>query len=53
MDDTISFYKLNSYDYVVNCKPRTFPQGTEVEIFSFSDLRKLGKMPERFQKESM
>ncbi len=43
MDDAISFYKLNSYDYVTNCKPRTFPQGTEVEIFSFSALEKAWK----------
>ncbi len=39
VDDAISFYKSNSYDYVTNCRERTFPQGTEVEIFSFSALQ--------------
>ena len=43
VDDAISFYKSNSYDYVTNCKPRTFPQGTEVEIFSFNALEKIWK----------
>lgn len=43
VDDAILFYKSNSYDYVTNCKPRTFPQGTEVEIFSFNALEKIWK----------
>lgn len=43
VDDAISFYKSNSYDYVTNCRERTFPQGTEVEVFSFSALEKAWK----------
>ncbi len=43
VDDAILFYKSNSYDYVTNCRPRTFPQGTEVEIFSFSALERAWK----------
>lgn len=43
VDDAISFYKSNSYDYVTNCRERTFPQGTEIEIFSFNALEKIWK----------
>ena len=43
VDDAILFYKSNSYDYITNCRERTFPQGTEVEIFSFSALEKAWK----------
>ncbi|NDB52386.1 MAG: acylneuraminate cytidylyltransferase, partial [Nitrosopumilaceae archaeon] len=32
-----------NYDYVTNCKPRSFPQGTEVEVFSFSALERAWK----------
>jgi len=34
----IQKFKLNSYDYVSNFIPRTFPFGTEAEIFSFQCL---------------
>jgi spore coat polysaccharide biosynthesis protein SpsF (cytidylyltransferase family) len=40
VDDAIILFKTGDYDYVTNCKPRTFPQGTEVEVFSFSALEK-------------
>ncbi len=38
IDKVIIEYKNNTVDYVTNCKPRTFPYGTEVEIFSFRAL---------------
>jgi len=43
IDSTIQFFKSNSYDFVANVSPRTFPQGTEVEIFSFGALEKAWK----------
>ena len=43
IDDGIEVFINNTYDYVTNCKPRTFPQGTEVEIFSFTALENAWK----------
>lgn len=43
VDDAIELFRSGNYDYVTNCKPRTFPQGTEVEIFSFEALEKAWK----------
>lgn len=40
VDASIEKFKSNSWDYVSNCHPRTFPQGTEVEVFSFQALEK-------------
>lgn len=40
VDDAIMLFKSGNYDYVTNCKPRSFPQGTEVEVFSFNALEK-------------
>jgi len=40
IDDAIKIFNSGNYDYVSNCKPRTFPQGTEVEVFSFAALEK-------------
>ena len=34
----ISIFLKNTYDYVTNTFPRTFPDGNEIEIFSFSAL---------------
>jgi len=38
VDEGISIFKKNIYDYVTNTFPRTFPDGNETEIFSFSVL---------------
>ena len=38
VDDVIEKYKINSYDYISNFQPYSFPYGTEVEIFSFKAL---------------
>jgi spore coat polysaccharide biosynthesis protein SpsF len=51
VDKAIEKFFVTSSDYVVNFKPRTFPQGTEVEVFSFSVLeetwKKAKKLSER------
>ena len=39
IDNAVKQYKNNEYDYVTNCLTRTFPYGTEVEIFSFNTLK--------------
>jgi len=38
VDLAIKTFQSNSVDYVTNCIPRTFPYGTEVEVFSFNAL---------------
>jgi spore coat polysaccharide biosynthesis protein SpsF len=38
VDDMIKKFTSNSYDYLSNAHVRTFPYGTEVEIFSFNAL---------------
>ena len=43
VDDAIKLFNSEKYDYVTNCRERTFPQGTEIEIFSFSALEKAWK----------
>lgn len=40
IDDLIKKFTLNSYDCLTNAYVRTFPYGTEVEIFSFKSLEK-------------
>ena len=40
LDTVIASYKKGNFDYVDNFTKRTFPYGTEVEIFSFSVLEK-------------
>lgn len=43
IDKTIELYKKSNFDYVNNFHKRTFPSGTEVEVFSFSTLEKTWK----------
>ena len=43
VDDMIKKFMSNSYDYLTNAHVRTFPYGTEVEIFSFNALEKAWK----------
>jgi len=38
VEEGISHFLTNSYDYVTNTFPRTFPDGNETEIFSFKAL---------------
>ena len=46
VDLVIEKYKENTFDYVTNCLKRTFPYGTEIEIFSFNSLEKAYKNAE-------
>ncbi len=39
-DEVIGFYLKNKYDYVSNVQPPTFPDGLDVEVFSFKALEK-------------
>jgi spore coat polysaccharide biosynthesis protein SpsF len=41
VDETIRFYKDNNFDYASNnLEPYTFPDGMDVEVFSFDALEK-------------
>lgn len=48
IDDAIKLFNSEKYDYVTNCRERTFPQGTEVEIFSFNALEKAWKEAKKY-----
>lgn len=43
VDDMIKKFMSNSYDYLTNAHVRTFPYGTEVEVFSFKALEQAWK----------
>lgn len=43
IDEMISFFNLHNFDYVSNTIEPTFPDGLDIEIFSFSTLEKLLK----------
>jgi spore coat polysaccharide biosynthesis protein SpsF (cytidylyltransferase family) len=43
IDDVISFYLNGQYDYVSNALEPTFPDGLDVEVFSFSALEEAWK----------
>ncbi len=43
VDNLVSIFEETDNDLVVNIKERTFPHGTEVEIFSFDALEKAWK----------
>ena len=52
VDKTIEYYKKNNFDYVSNFFRRTFPIGTEIEIFSFKTLEKYWKIAQQsYEKE--
>ena len=38
VDNVINQFLKNSFDYITNANPRTYPYGTEVEVFSFQAL---------------
>lgn len=40
-DEVIDFYLQNKYDFVSNVRPSTFPDGLDVEIFSFKTLERV------------
>ncbi len=43
VDNVITKFIENEFDYVANTHPRTFPYGTETEVFSFDALEKAWK----------
>jgi len=43
VEKVIDFYLKGNYDYVSNVRPPTFPDGLDVEIFSFETLKKIWK----------
>jgi len=43
IDKMIGFYKKHKCDYLCNTFPPTFPDGLDVEIFSFKALKKMWK----------
>jgi len=43
IDMVIEKFEKNTCDYATNTLPRTFPYGTEVEVFSFDSLQKAWK----------
>lgn len=52
VDDVVEKFNSNSYDYVANCIKRTFPYGTEVEVFSFKALEEAWKKSKKpFERE--
>ncbi len=52
VDQCVSFYKANSYDYVSNTLTRTFPRGMDTEVFSFSLLEEAyDRASKDFEKE--
>ena len=40
VDDAINIFNSNSFDYISNAHIRSFPHGTETEVFSFNALEK-------------
>lgn len=40
VDRVVGFYKANNFDYVSNIAPPTFPDGMDVEVFSFASLER-------------
>ena len=40
VDQIVEVFNSNSYDYVTNFLPSTYPGGTEVEVLSFDSLKK-------------
>ena len=44
ISEMLKFYQSHNFDYVSNTLQRTFPDGLDVEIFSFSSLKKAHKM---------
>ena len=40
VDKAVKIFNENSYDYLTNFLPSTFPDGTEVEVLSFTSLKK-------------
>ena len=44
IDQAIGLYKINNIDYVSNCHVRSFPDGMDVQVYSFKSLLKSYRM---------
>ena len=47
VDNVINQFLKNSFDYITNANPRTYPYGTEVEVFSFQALEEASNNAEK------
>ena len=50
VDDFIKKFKKNRPDYLSNCEPWTFPDGLDVEVFSYDLLKKAEKKANEFHR---
>ena len=50
VDDFIKKFKKNRPDYLSNCLPWTYPDGLDVEVFSYELLKKIEKKATKFQR---
>tara|TARA_B100000686_G_scaffold326351_1_gene384094 strand:- start:639 stop:2681 length:2043 start_codon:yes stop_codon:yes gene_type:complete len=50
VDDFIRKFKKNKPDYLSNCLPWTYPDGLDVEVFSYELLKKIQKKATKIQK---
>ena len=49
VSNVIKKFKLSNYDYISNINPPTYPDGLDVEVYSFNTLKKIfkeSKLPE-------
>ena len=44
IDEMTDYFHSNNFDYVSNTVERTFPDGLDIEIFSFNSLKKAHEM---------
>jgi len=52
VDDFIKKFKVNKVDYLSNCEPWTYPDGLDVEVFSYELLKKAAKEANEFQRQA-
>ena len=51
VDDFIKKFKKNKPDYLSNCLPWTYPDGLDVEVFSYELLKKVEKRATKSQRK--
>ena len=52
VDDFIKKFKKEKVDYLSNCLPWTYPDGLDVEVFSFNLLKKVEKKATKLEREN-
>ena len=50
VDEFIKKFKKNKPDYLSNCAPWTYPDGLDVEVFSYELLKKVERKATKFQR---